>query len=381
MTRHVPREEVLQDVLDGLVSRKSIRHAVVGVLRGDESFRWIGAAGDADGHGTPMRVNTPFRIASITKLYAATIALRLHERGQLGLDDPISAHLPTSITEGLHRSNGVDRTSSITVRHLLDHTSGLANYFEDRPAGGLSLSQQLFREGDRSWSIEDVAEMTRGLKPHFAPGMRIRYSDTNYQLLGAIIECVTGKAMHAVLADELLDPLGLEETYLAAHPGSSDPVPPAALFFEGRPLHVPMALESIGADGGLVSTIADLFRFMRAVMTGEVFERPQTLQAMHARWIRFGFPLDAAAMRAPSWPIRYGLGIMRFQLPRVLNGMRPMPVLLGHTGSTGSWLFYAPERDLYLAGTVDEVTSGAVPYRLLPKLLRTLDRDEPPSES
>jgi hypothetical protein len=54
MTRHVPREEVLQDVLDGLVSRKSLRHAVLGVLRGDESFRWIGAAGDADGQGTPM---------------------------------------------------------------------------------------------------------------------------------------------------------------------------------------------------------------------------------------------------------------------------------------------------------------------------------------
>jgi hypothetical protein len=80
-------------------------------------------------------------------------------------------------------------------------------------------------------------------------------------------------------------------------------------------------------------------------------------------------PLDRAALRAPGWPIEYGLGIMRFRLPRVLTPLHPLPAVIGHTGSTGCWLFYCPQWDLYLVGSVDEVTAGAVPYRIVPKML------------
>jgi D-alanyl-D-alanine carboxypeptidase len=94
---------------------------------------------------------------------------------------------------------------------------------------------------------------------------------------------------------------------------------------------------------------------------------------MQQRWNRFGLPLDAAALRAPSWPIEYGLGLMRFQLPRFLTPLHPMPAVIGHTGSTGSWLFHCPELDVRIAGTVNQATAGAVPYRFVPKLLRALD--------
>jgi hypothetical protein len=77
-------------------------------------------------------------------------------------------------------------------------------------------------------------------------------------------------------------------------------------------------------------------------------------------------------MRSPSWPIEYGFGIMRFRLPRVFTLMRPLPTALGHTGSTGCWLFYCPQWDMLLAGSVDEVTAGAVPYRIIPKILNIL---------
>lgn len=100
---------------------------------------------------------------------------------------------------------------------------------------------------------------------------------------------------------------------------------------------------------------------------------------MRQRWRRLGFPLDAAALRQPSWPIEYGLGMMRFRLPRWLTPFAPVPAVEGHTGSTGSWLFHAPELGLLLAGAVNEVTSGAFPFRFLPRLLRILESAPPDS--
>ncbi|MBU1475691.1 MAG: hypothetical protein KJ768_12605 [Acidobacteria bacterium] len=94
---------------------------------------------------------------------------------------------------------------------------------------------------------------------------------------------------------------------------------------------------------------------------------------MQQHWKRFGQPLDSAALRAPSWPIEYGLGMMRFALPRAFTPFRPIPPVIGHTGSTGSWLFCCPAYNLLLAGTVDQATAGAVPFRtVVPKVLRAV---------
>ena len=364
-------ESRLRGFLDELVERREVAHAVMAVERGDGSFRWAGAAGDADGAGTPMRETTPYHVASVTKPYTAAAILRLHERGALSIEQPITDLLPASVTDGLHRLGGTDHTPEITVRHLLQHTSGLANYFEDRPRGGKSLGEEVFDGADRTWTIEECSERVRMLRPHFPPGRRIRYSDTNFQLLGAIAAAVTGNSYQRVVRDELLEPLGLRSTWF---PGDEPDGAPAAarLFAGGRPLEAPGALRSVAPDGGLVSTVDDGIAFLRALFGGAVFERPETLRAMTSGWRRFGLPTDAAAIRAPSWPIQYALGTMRFQLPRAFTGFRRLPALIGHTGSTGSWLFHAPDANLYLAGTVDEVSSGAVPYRLLPKVLRAL---------
>jgi D-alanyl-D-alanine carboxypeptidase len=362
----------LDRLLNDLATRRGVAHAVMAVESGDGSLAWAGAAGRADSDGSPMTPQTPFHVASVTKLYTAAVVLRLHERGALDIEQPMVSYLPEAVTRGLHRHKGSDRTSTITIRQLLDHTSGLASYFEDRPKGEPSLAESLFREGDRAWTTTDMSDRIRQhLRPHFAPGRKIRYCDTNYQLLGDIVEAVSQRTLPEAFAAELLEPLELRNSYLSGHAPPGSPVP-ASLFFAGEPIDRPLAMRSVGAQGGLVSTVQDGFAFLRALFGGRVFESPDTLALMTSGWRRFGLPLDAAALRAPSWPIEYGLGIMRFQLPRVLNGMRPMPAVLGHTGSSGSWLFHAPEPDLYLAGTVDEVTSGAVPYRLVPKMLRVL---------
>lgn len=367
----------LQDLLRRLVSRKGVKHAIMAVERGDESFRWIGAAGDADPDGMPMRADTPFFIAIVTKLYIAAVIMKLHERGSAHLDEPISTYLPQTVIGKLHRLGGVDYTDVITVRHLLNHTSGLPDYIEERPQGGRSLMERLISEGDMSWSIDEVVHTVRDqLTPHFPPQPidakrpKARYSDTNYRLLTAIIEAVTARPLHQVFEEVLFRPLDLRHTY---SPGNSPLAPtsePATLWFDDQPLNLPLAMRSFG---DLFSTADDTLAFLRALIRGEVFDDPATLSLMQQRWNRFGFPLDKAALRAPGWPIEYALGMMRFRLPRVLTPLHPMPAVFGHTGSTGTWLFHCPKLDVLLSGTVDQATAGAIPYRLVPKILRAVD--------
>jgi D-alanyl-D-alanine carboxypeptidase len=91
---------------------------------------------------------------------------------------------------------------------------------------------------------------------------------------------------------------------------------------------------------------------------------------MTDRWCRFSLPRDRAALLTPGWPIEYGLGIMRFRPPRLLNAGRRAPALIGHTGATGSWAFHSPEAGLYLAGTFDNPRAAAAPYRIVPALIR-----------
>lgn len=365
--------ERLQALLRELVSRKEVKHAIMAVERGDGSLRWIGVAGDAYPDGTPMREDTPIWMASVTKLYIAAVVLKLHERGLLDLAERIATYLPPSLTRGIHRLEGTDYSEAITVRHLLTHSSGLPDFLEERPAGGKSLFDRI-PEQDMAWTIEDAMALVReSLKPYFPPQpfdakrQKLRYSDTNFQLLIAIIEAVTGKSIHEAFDELLYKPLGLERTY---HPDAApeDAPKPATVWLADRPLDIPLAMRSFG---DLISTADEMLRFMKALSRGEVFDDPHTIGLMQESWNTFRFSLNLAPL-SPGWPIEYGLGMMRFRIPRLFTPLRPLPPLVGHSGASGSWLFHCPELDVYLAGTVDQVTAAAVPYRFVPKVLRVL---------
>jgi D-alanyl-D-alanine carboxypeptidase len=294
----------------------------------------------------------------------------------LDLDRSITGYLPGEVKGGMHRWKGSDLTERITVRHLLAHASGLPDWLEDRPRGGLSLVDRIVRDGDAAFDLEAVAAFVRDLSPHFAPQdlaaprHPIRYSDTNFILLAAVIERATGQTVPGVHDRLLYRPLGMRHTWFAGRSTALEPtLVPAALHVDGRPFPIPLLMRSFH---GIYSTAADLIAFMRGLVRGDAFGDVRPLPAMQARWNRFGVPRDRAALRAPGWPIEYGLGIKRFQVPRLFNGFRRMPPVIGHSGSTGTWLFYCPERDLYFAGSVDEVAAGALPYRLVPRMLRAL---------
>jgi D-alanyl-D-alanine carboxypeptidase len=365
--RDHPAGERLQSLVDRLVAKKRIPHAVLGVSHGDGSSRWVGAAGDAYPDGTPMRSDTPYFIASVTKLHIATLILQLVEEGKVFLDEPMVSYLPSGSVDGIHRLKGVDYTGQVTVRNLLGHTSGLPDYLEDKRSGQPSMYDELSRSIDRGWGFDDVVRITRDeQKPRFPPQdpnarkQKARYSDTGFQLLIAIIEHTTGDPFHRVLEQRIFNALGLRDTWL---PGGTDPPagqpPVAMLWSKGSPIRIPQA---IACFNDLVGTADDSLRFMRALIGGELFQQPSTVDLMQQRWNRIFYPMQ------------YGLGMMRYPINRLFApGWKPV-TLIGHSGATGSWLFYCPEMDVYLAGTVDDAHARTLPFRFMLSVLRTVHR-------
>ncbi|WP_441000136.1 serine hydrolase domain-containing protein [Fodinibius sp. SL11] len=371
------KKDRLQQLLENLTARKPIEQAVIAVESINRSFQWIGIKGKTDEEDEKLTQDTPFFLASIDKMYNAVIVMMLSECGELNIDDKISTYLPDTLIKGLHKLNGVDYSESITVRHLLSHTSGLADWLEESPKNEKSLVDQVIEEGDRKISLEEIAAWVRNrLTPHFPPQdltakrPNVRYSDTNYMLLTAIIEEVTGQPLAEVHRKMFIEPMDLRHTYFPGHSEPMDPTPvPMILRNKRQELRIPKLLRSIR---GMYSTASDTLTFLRHLVQNDIFQDQRTFSLMQENWNRFGFPLDRAALRAPSWPIEYGLGLMRFRLPRIFSPLHPMPHLVGHTGSTGCWLFYCPQWEILLAGSVDEVTAPAVPFRIVPKILNIL---------
>jgi D-alanyl-D-alanine carboxypeptidase len=371
------RDDELQPArrLDALLERavtrtRHVRHGLLALSHRDGEWQWRGAHGVADAAGTPITTTTPYPIASVTKLFTAVVVMRLQERGALTISDRLVDHLPGEVTTGLHVRDGVDRTPDILLEHLLSHTSGLPDYYEDPGAGGVSLQDRLLAGEDVEVPFDRMLQLVREeLPPRFAPQpqdaarRRAHYADTNYALLGAIIEMVIGEPLHEVFATELFDPLGLDQTSSYPHHPSAGPRTTAvtSVWAKDIELQTDGMLRSSTADGGIISTLDDQLRFLTALVRGEVFDRPDTFQQMQQRFDRIFFPID------------YGLGLMRYAPSRWMSPLQRIPPVIGHTGSTATWLLYCSELDLCLAGTFD-VAKPALPFRFVSRVLHSVQR-------
>jgi D-alanyl-D-alanine carboxypeptidase len=198
-------DQALQDTLE----QYRIPGQSATVLFPDGS-RWNGAAGVSDvANATPVTPETTFVTGSITKTFVAAAIMQLQEERELSIDDPLSDYLPDY-------PNG----ENITLRQLLSHMSGLFNYFLHP-----EYNATVFNNPDRHWTPQEVLD-DFVLEPKAAPGARYYYSNTNFLLLGLVVEKVTGKQLGEVLHERFLDPLGLSDTYVQ---GYEQPAPGSAL--------------------------------------------------------------------------------------------------------------------------------------------------------
>jgi CubicO group peptidase (beta-lactamase class C family) len=235
----VVNQAELQALLDRQLRRGHVYNAVVGVRSRDGSLDVTAAAGIADPeYETAMTADTPYAIASITKMYTAAAILTLHERGLVDLDETITAYLPGNLLAGIHVYRGTDHRDRIKVYQLVNQTSGLPDYFLDKPRGGRSVYQELAQGHDRALDLSQVLAIVRNLRPKFPPGERAAYADTNYRLLGAIIEAVTGTSLADAFQEMIFAPLDLKHTHLYRAAESPPGERPAMIYLRDRPVRL-----------------------------------------------------------------------------------------------------------------------------------------------
>jgi D-alanyl-D-alanine carboxypeptidase len=263
-----------------------------------------------------LKPNAEFRMGSNTKTMTATLVLQLVAEKRISLDDSVAKWLPGMIPNG----------NAITIRMLLNHTSGLFNDIED-PA----VLKAFTGQDASAWSPQQLIEAAVAHPPLFAPGSQYSYSNTNYVALGLILEKATGKDLATLIHDRIAVPLGLTDTYLAPATSSAadrsnskltagyepdaqilagelPPYAPAGTAFagpsEGDWTNTTWVNESTEwAAGGMVSTAADWAKFQEALVTGKLIP-PAQLREM-----------ETTVSEGQGVANRYGLGFEQTATP------------------------------------------------------------------
>ena len=225
---------------------------VVLIARGEEVV-FHEAFGLADrSSGQPIRKETAFNIASVGKQLTAAAILKLAEQDRLELDAPIGRWI-NDLPEGTGES--------VTVRHLLKMESGWADY----------MNAPAYRDDPGQFAeVDDYVQLIRTIKPAFAPGSDFAYSNISYELLGAIMEKVTGKTYAQALSDLILKPVGMTRSGCFPHKRSTDRAVPYAKVYAERIAAYPLMPQFCSPAGGLYSSTEDLLRFQRAVLDGDL---------------------------------------------------------------------------------------------------------------
>jgi D-alanyl-D-alanine carboxypeptidase len=276
--------------------------------------RFTGVAGlGRVGPDVPMRRADRFRAGSIAKPFVSVVVLQLAERGRLSVDARLPEVLPADVV------GRFPTAADITVRMLLNHRSGIPEW--ESPA----IEGQIFRDPAKVWKVSEFLDLAAAQPPVFTPGTGFFYSSTNYNLLGLIIERITGRSWRREVTRRVIRPLRLSGTDLPA-PGDRS-IKGSHMHgygeFDGKTIDVTRVDPSFAGAAGacaLVTTVQDLARFLDALFRGRLFRRRATLRQM----------LDLAPAQGEGGLVGYGLGIEQYALP---GGVE----LVGHLGGTAGY--------------------------------------------
>ncbi|MEU2681234.1 serine hydrolase domain-containing protein [Streptomyces sp. NPDC007107] len=284
---------------DTLAALKAFQAAAgpgAAVLAGNGSESWTLSAGTGTINANrPIKADEHLRIGSQTKTFTAVVVLQLVEEGRVDLDAPIDDYLPGVVT-----GNGYDGTR-ITVRQLLQHTGGLGAY---SPSPGLKTPPS---NPDGTFSLSTVVRYALDASPPVsAPGEGFTYSNTDYYILGMLIEKLTGQPVHKAVTERVIEPLGLPHTRFPA-PGDRTLPTPAVNGYHGvrvGPVYVwtpavsydPSLYSSAGA---MISTLEDLSAFYQALDDGKVLSAKSLAEMRTVRQV--------------STDTGYGLGLQTYE--------------------------------------------------------------------
>ena len=281
---------------------EAARHAhhipgIAAAIITEDNQTWEGSVGYADlDQQTQVVPETLFSVGSITKTFIAALTMKCIEYGLLTLDDTVDMWLPDLPNPARYTVH-----PSITIRQLLNHTSGIFNY-TDRLLPWLVLAIN----AEHHWTHDEVLRLIG--RPYFNPGEGWHYSNSNYYLLGMILEKASEQQITTLLHDELLDPLGLTATFLDAAEEVPFSIAKGYQYRGGKAVLDPLSVHRTGTysyawtAGALVSRPTDIARFLHGLFSNRVVS-PSSLTAMR----------DTVQTGADT--IEYGLGIMKIASP------------------------------------------------------------------
>jgi len=341
-------------VTEQMLNNKNVFGAVLCVENGDNSISWLQGVGN-------IKAEDIYFIASVTKLYVTAVMLMLRAQGSLAFSDKIYEYFSEELIDKIHVFEGVDYTKEITIAHLLSNTSGIPDYFYyDKPKG--EAADDLILGNDQPWPLDQALKSAKAKKPKFKPGQRgkVHYSDTNYQLLGGIIEKVTGKRIGEVFEEYIFQPLNLKDTYAYQDINDTTPVP---IYYKYRKVHAPRYMASVTAEGGIVSTAKETMKFLKAFFNGSFFPQ-ETLKELKKNWNMIYFPGQ----------FYFGLGLEKLWTPRIFSPFSPIGEIFGFWGQTGAFAFYNPDTDLYFTGTINQASGmgHSAAYKAIIKIIKSV---------
>ncbi len=306
-----------------------------------------GKTGDFEAN--PMQAN---HLASVGKLFTATITGMLHDKGLLNFDDKIAHYLDDDLMRGLHLYKGKDYSGDITIRHLLKQTSGLNDAF-------FPLLKKILDEPELELTIREAVEWGKAnLKPVGKPGQKHFYTDTNYYLLGLIIENITKKPFHSAVHEMILEPLGMDNAYISGYskPKNKPDYPPARIKIFDTDLIEDKRIARIDyAGGGVVAPLNEFLVFMKALVNGQL-AKESTLHRMINDDVKMGFPAIG---------FNYGYSVWK---PRAIPLMMPEKYYCwGCVGVTGAFMFFHPQTEAYVIGTFNDKSYNAKALRFMLK--------------
>lgn len=280
---------------------------VLAVTSDGNTFTQARAGTSIRGTTLPVNWDSHVRIGSNTKTFVATVMLQLEAEGKLSLNDTVERWLP-GVVQG-HGNQG----DHITIKNLLQHTSGLYDYTWDEDFWStLETPAAFYQNRFNSYTPAQLVGIAVSHAPSFAPGAKWEYSNTNYIVAGMIIEAATGKTWSQQVKDRIITPLGLSQT---SEPGNNPflpyPHPRGYQLFGTDGTYTDVTEHNMtwgGAAGSLVSSPRDVNVFFKALMKGQLLPPPQLAKMQDVVYMGKEFE--------EIWPgASYGLGIIRINLP------------------------------------------------------------------
>ena len=334
-------KEAIEKIFNSMTRSKKIHEAVLLVenSKGDFSIS-CGFNGKT--------IQSQFFTASVSKLFVTACILILQEQKLLSLDDNIGKYIDKKFLDRLHVYKNKEYSYNLKISDLLFQTSGLSDWFVD---GG---AKKIFIQRDFEFSFETILEKTKTLHPRFTPntGKKAYYAEINFIFLVRIVEKLSGLTIDKAYKNFIFTPLGLEKTYL---PRKSEEFIPN-IYYKNELLYRSQFLTS-NSNYIVVSTAADLMTFLKAFWNGNLFQSRifEKLSAYKKLQVYYG-------------PIYYGGGYMQIPLKSIYTLFLGKGELIGHSGVTGSFAFYYPERDLFFVGDFNQMANPGLPIRLIMKL-------------